>query len=110
MSVRPLLFVAALATLFAGPARAEEAEFTLVLRNHLFEPASLEVPAGQKFILVVRNEDAAKEEFESHDLKLEKVVAGKGTIRLKVGPLRPGEYRFVGEYHEDSAKGVLVAK
>ena len=105
-----LLAIAVLAGLFANSVRAEGTEFTLVLRNHQFEPASLTVPAGQKITLIVRNEDATKEEFESHDLKIEKVVGGKAMIRVMVGPLKPGDYRFVGEYHEDSAKGVLTAR
>ena len=35
---------------------------------------------------------------------------GGQEIRIIVGPLSPGEYKFIGEYHEDTAKGVLVAK
>jgi len=52
----------------------------------------------------------AAEEFESHDLKIEKVIAGgtSGTVRLR--PLDPGRYPFVGEYHEDTAKGVIVSE
>lgn len=108
--LRSALAAILLAGAFAVPAFAADTEFTLVLRNHQFEPASLTVPAGQKLTLVVRNEDATKEEFESHDLKIEKVVGGKATIRVMIGPLKPGEYRFVGEYHEDSARGMLIAR
>jgi len=50
------------------------------------------------------------EEFESHALKIEKVIAGgtSGTVRLR--PLDPGRYPFVGEYHEDTAKGHIVVE
>jgi hypothetical protein len=37
-------------------------------------------------------------------------VPGKGTITVFVGPLKPGRYGFFGEYHEDTAKGTLVAR
>jgi hypothetical protein len=58
----------------------------------------------------VANEDATPEEFESSALKLEKVIAGKSKATVRVGPLKPGRYEFIGEYHADTAKGVLVAE
>ncbi|MFO1024890.1 MAG: cupredoxin domain-containing protein [Acetobacteraceae bacterium] len=98
------------ALLAAGtPARAEDT-FSLTIRNHRFEPDRLEVPANTKFKLQVKNTDAAAEEFESHSLKREKIVPAGGTVTLSIGPLKPGEYKFFGEYHESTAQGVLVAK
>ncbi|MBS0643223.1 MAG: FTR1 family protein [Proteobacteria bacterium] len=91
------------------PARAEDT-FSLTIRNHRFEPDRLEVPANTKFKLQVKNTDAAAEEFESHSLKREKIVPAGGTVTLSIGPLKPGEYKFFGEYHESTAQGVLVAK
>jgi len=91
-------------------ARAETREFTIAIKNHRFEPSELTVPAGQKVKLVIDNRDATPEEFESHDLKREKVIAGKTKAVIWVGPLRPGKYRFVGEFHEATAQGVLIAK
>lgn len=38
---------------------------SLVIRNHRFEPAELKVPAGKKIKLLVLNQDASIEEFES---------------------------------------------
>ena len=68
------------------------------------------VPAGKKIKLVVENRDATPEEFESHALNREKVIAGKSTATIFIGPLKPGSYPFVGEYNEKTAKGVIVAK
>src|SRR5512140_1808045 len=82
---------------------AADAEFKLVIENHRFTPERLEVPAGQKVKLLVENRDATPEEFESHPLNREKVIPGKSSATLFVGPLKPGEYAFVGEYHEKSA-------
>ncbi len=59
-------------------ALAADDTFTLTIQDHRFEPAQLEVPAGKKLKLVVKNLDPTPEEFESHDLKREKVIAGKG--------------------------------
>ena len=87
-----------------------EAEPALVLENHQFAPDRIEIPAGKKVKLTVENRDATAEEFESEALRIEKVIPGKGKGIVWVGPLKPGEYKFVGEYNEKTAHGVVVAK
>ena len=91
-------------------ALAQGETFTLTIKDHRFQPAELSVPAGKKFHLVVDNQDATPEEFESHKLRVEKVIPGKAKASLPLGPLKPGAYPFVGEFHESTAKGVLRAK
>lgn len=91
-------------------AHAADNEFVLTIKDHKFQPEELTVPAGQKIKLLIDNQDDSAEEFESHLLKREKVVAGKGKITLMVGPLQPGRYPFFGEYHEKTAKGVIVVQ
>jgi hypothetical protein len=89
---------------------AADATVEVVLREHRFDPAEVRVPANTKFRLIVDNQDDGSEEFESKSLRLEKVVKGKTRATLTVGPLKPGRYPFVGEYHEKTAQGVLVAE
>lgn len=108
MKLKTTLFAILLCS--SAGAIAADNEFQLVIREHKFEPAELTVPAGQKIRLVVKNEDATPEEFESRKLKREKVIAGKGSATLLIGPLAPGVYPFAGEYHEASAQGKLIAK
>ena len=110
-SLSKALLLAALLGGFASPLAAAEMEvYDLVLKDHRFIPNRLEVPADRKVVLHLINQDDATEEFDSTDLKREKVVKGGQDIRIIVGPLSPGEYKFVGEYHEETAKGVLVVK
>lgn len=104
-----VLLAAALGAIPAAYA-ADELTFTLTIENHKFSPEELVVPAGKKFKLLVKNLDATAEEFESHDLKREKVIAGKTQAALTLGPLKAGTYKFVGEYNEKTAKGRIVAK
>jgi plastocyanin len=85
-------------------------DYTLTIRDHRFEPAELRIPAGKKIKLTVDNQDASAEEFESHDLNREKVVPAKSKAVLHIGPLKPGRYSFVGEFHEKTAKGAIVAE
>ena len=101
-----VLLVSACAPAFA----AEPPQFTLTLRNHRFVPAQLTIPANTKVKLLIVNEDSTPEEFESHELNREKIVTGKGKITVFVGPLKPGRYPFFGEFHMDTAQGVLIAK
>lgn len=91
-------------------AHAAEGEYTLVIRDHRFEPSELKVPAGRKVKLIVDNQDASAEEFESHALKREKVIQGKSKATVVIGPLKKGRYPFVGEFNEKTAKGVVIAE
>jgi len=97
----------ATALVLAAPALAGEA-YTLTLKDHVFVQETLTVPAGVEFSLIVVNQDSGAEEFESHDLHIEKIVTGGKSITLAIGPLDPGTYNFVGEFHEDSAHGTLI--
>lgn len=94
----------------ASAALAEIPEFVTEIKDHKFSPSEIEIPAGVKFKLIVRNLDKTAEEFESHDLRKEKMVGGGKEITLIIRPLKKGEYEFVGEFHEKTAKGKLIAK
>jgi|SRR6516165_7040232 plastocyanin len=94
----------------ATSAQAQETEVKLLIRDHKFEPSELTVPAGKKIKLIIENQDATAEEFESYELNREKVVPAKGQVTVFVGPLKPGRYPFFGDFHKDTAKGVLVAQ
>jgi plastocyanin len=93
-----------------GAARARADDYVLTIKDHKFTPAEIKVPANQRVVITVVNEDATAEEFDSHALKVEKVVAGKSKGVVRIGPLKPGRYPFVGEYHEATAKGVVIAE
>ncbi len=105
--MKPLLLIAALLPLVAS---AADTEFTLVIKDHRFQPAELTVPAGKKIKLLVDNQDPTPEEFESHPLNREKVIAGNSEATIYIGPLEPGRYPFFGEFNEATAKGTLIAK
>jgi len=84
--------------------------YVIQIRDHRFHPERLLVPAGRKIKLRVENLDETPEEFESYDFNREKIVKGGGKITVYVGPLKEGEYKFFGEFHPETAQGVLVAK
>jgi plastocyanin len=111
MSLLRTMAAAAVALpLLLSAAAADDASAVLSIKNHRFEPAELVVPAGQRIRLTVKNLDAVPEEFESHELKREKIIAGGAEATILIGPLKPGTYKFFGEFHEATAQGHIVAK
>ncbi len=115
---RPLLFVFGIAiTLFMGAGAplalaADVLELRIIKtdRGIEFDPAVLEVPAGKKMKLLVINDSGEAEEFESHELNREKIIRAGGRATIFLPPLEPGEYPFFGEFHPDTAQGVIIAK
>jgi len=91
-------------------AAAQESTYTLVIKDHRFQPTEIEIPAGQKIALIVKNEDSTPEEFESTELRREKVVPGGQQITVYIGPLKPGRYEFVGDFNPKTARGHIIAK
>lgn len=96
----------AAALLAATPVLGQD-NYTLTIRDHKFSP---EAPAGERFQLTIVNEDPTPEEFESNDFHVEKIVGGNRTVKVFVGPLGPGKYKFFGEMHEDTAHGTLTVE
>lgn len=110
LAIRRTLSVALAAAVFCGWAAAAEPEFTIVIKNHRFDPAELKVPAGQRVKLIVDNQDSTPEEFESHSMNREKVIPGGKKATIYIGPLKPGRYTFFGEYNEKTAQGAVIAE
>ena len=108
--MRAMALAAAL-TIFIGlSAGALAQEFSLVIRDHKFEPAEIRVPADKRVVISISNEDATPEEFDSAALKVEKVIPGKSKATVRIGPLTAGRYEFIGEFHSETAKGVVIAE
>jgi plastocyanin len=82
----------------------------LRLKDHKFEPSEIKVPAGKPIAITLKNDDDAVEEFDSNALRTEKIVTKGGTVTIKLKPLAAGRYPFQGEYHPQTAKGVLIVE
>ena len=96
--------------LFAAPGLAGDNVATLTLKDHKFTPAEIHVKAHTPTTVTLANNDDATEEFDSTALKVEKVVSGHATGTFRIRPLAPGRYPFMGEFHSDTAQGVVVAE
>lgn len=104
------VFAVAFATLPFETMAGEKPEFTIIIKDHKFEPEVLRVPAGVKFKLIIHNQDPTPEEFESFELNREKIIGGGRKAIIYIGPLKPGEYPFFGEFNMDTALGTIIAE
>ncbi|HET7084776.1 MAG TPA: cupredoxin domain-containing protein [Rhizomicrobium sp.] len=107
--MKRVLLAVLIATMPALQARAD-APITVHLKNHKFTPATIKVKANQPSMIILYNDDDTADEFDSASLKIEKVVPGKNKGNIRVRPLAPGKYPFMGEYHAATAQGVVIAE
>jgi hypothetical protein len=109
-----IILAAAIAQMGASLGEAAKADdpvnIPVTIKDHRFAPSEIHVPVGKPVILMIKNEDSTAEEFDSSALKIEKVIAGGtyGTVRLR--PLGPGRYPFMGEFHPDTAQGAVISE
>lgn len=102
-----------LAVSLAGVVTVAQAEdvptFKLEMNDGKLNPARIEVPAGKRIKIEVRNTGKGAAEFESVQLRKEKVLAPGAESFVVIAPLDPGEYKFFDDFHQQ-AQGVIVAK
>ena len=107
LAVGAIIVAAILVALAPGAWAEDAATVRLSLKDHRFQPAEARAPAGKPITIVISNLDPTPAEFESKTLRVEKVVAGGGTIIVQIRPLAAGRYRFFDDYHEDTTEGFL---
>ncbi|APR36358.1 periplasmic lipoprotein involved in iron transport [Paraburkholderia sp. SOS3] len=83
--------------------------FQLQMNDGKLIPARIEVPSGQRIKIEVHNVGKGAAEFESVELRKEKVLAPGASSFVVIAPLSPGEYKFFDDFHQQ-AQGVIVAK
>jgi heme/copper-type cytochrome/quinol oxidase subunit 2 len=94
-----------------APCSAEDLpQIAVRLKDHRFEPSEIHVKSGQPTILVVTNADDTAEEFDSSALKVEKVIVAGHNATIRLRPLAPGRFPFMGEFHPETATGVVISE
>lgn len=87
---------------------SEEVSVEVTLRDHIFSPDEIHIPKDKKIVLLINNMDSTVEEFDSPSLKREKILRSNSVTKVVLGQLSAGKYEFVGEFHAETAKGVLI--
>jgi plastocyanin len=86
----------------------QEKNITIEIKNGQFSPSIIELNKSDRITLSIFNQDSDSEEFESLDLNKEKMIMPGKTIKIKLGQLRPGQYKFFGDFHPSTAKGKII--
>jgi plastocyanin len=84
-------------------------EVALTIDKDQFQPSEIKVKANTPFTLVVTNKNAKAAEFESKDLRVEKVVPAGKTVNVLIRALKPGTYAFFDDFNK-AASGRIVAE
>ena len=105
----PVCFSAVLVLAVASPSLADDPSYSIALKNNQFVPSEVQIPAGVKVKLVVRNDNPTPSEFESTQFHREKVVPPGQEITVFVGPLDAGSYEFFDDFHPET-RGHLIVK
>jgi len=102
--------ILAFAGLVSLSARAEDPTFRIEFKDGVVTPKRIEVPAKVRIVLELVNAGSTPAEFESKELRKEKVLAPGSSSSLILRSLDPGEYKFMDDFHPERPASVLVAK
>ncbi|KIL99093.1 MAG: cupredoxin domain-containing protein [Magnetospirillum sp.] len=95
--------------LAASSAFADEiGVYNLTMSKEKFLPERIEIPAETKVSIMIDNQGDATEKL-NFLVNHERVLPGGKATRLFIGPLEPGEYKFVGIYHPERSF-IIIAK
>jgi len=113
MRMMVVVFVAVVLGTLVAPVGARAAdtppEIALSIEQKKFQPAEVKVKAGAPFVLVITNKGTAAAEFESKDLRTEKVVPAGKTVKVRIRALKPGTYAFFDDFNKETT-GRIVAE
>ncbi len=94
-----------------GAAQAEDLPtFQLDMKDGKLTPERIVAPAKQRFKIEITNSGKSAAEFESIQLRKEKVLAPGAHSFVVFRSLSPGEYKFFDDFHQTTAQGVLVVQ
>jgi plastocyanin len=105
-----VLFAAFAVVAVSSAARSQTTEIAISVKDNKFDPVEVEAPANTPIRFKIKNLDAKPMEFESKDLKFEKIVTGGGEATVNARAQKPGRYEFYDDFHEETTRGFLTVK
>lgn len=82
----------------------------IVIQDHKFIPDTIYLKPNKKIKIIIHNKDDSTEEFDSIDLRREKIIPSHSTVSVVLAPLVVGKYDFMGEFHSDTARGSIIVQ
>lgn len=87
--------------------KAQLPVYEINLKNHIFYPNLIEVEKGQRFKLIVHNLDDTAEDFKTGVLRKDKIISGNSQEIIIIEIEKSGDYEFFGDFHKETAKGII---
>lgn len=84
--------------------------FRIEIKNGVITPLAVEVPANTRIRLELSNTGTSAVEFESVQLKKEKLIASGNSTVMVIRSLDPGSYDFFDDFHIDMPHAKLIAR
>jgi hypothetical protein len=109
----PALLALTLATALlclSPPSAAQSANFEIIAQDGPLQPAQLQVPAGVKLRITLRNTGKTPVEFESLGLHLERLVQPDSAATVTVPGLSAGSYSIGDEFHPNNGTVQILAR
>lgn len=85
-------------------------DFRIEFSDGVITPLQLEVPANTRFRIELINSGSTPVEFESLQLRKEKVIGPGNQTVMVIRRLDPGTYDFFDDFHLDAPHAVLIAR
>lgn len=104
------LTIAVLFFAASGAIGADEPTFRIEFSDGLITPLQLDVPANTRFRIELVNLGSTPVEFESLQLRKEKVIGPGNQAVMVIRRLDPGTYDFFDDFHLDAPHAVLIAR
>ncbi|BBO59328.1 cupredoxin domain-containing protein [Mycoavidus sp. B2-EB] len=109
-AVLALVFTLSNAKRDEAKTKEELLTFELDMADGKLTPSRIEVPANQPIKISITNSGKKAAEFESIQLRKEKVLAPGSKSFVVIKKMAPGEYKFFDDFHQATAQGVIVAR
>lgn len=108
--MRHLGFALTCALLSFSVSAADIFTVQLEMKDGKLIPSTLKVPANTRIRIEVRNSGSSPAEFESTQMRKEKVLAPGAKSVVVIARLRPGQYSFFDDFHLDHPRGLVIAE
>jgi len=84
--------------------------YEVTITDGKFDPEKIEVTAGQRFKITIKNTGSSPAEFENLSMRVEKVLGPGVQSFVVIHPLKPGSYKFIDEFHLDMPGFEIIAQ
>lgn len=84
--------------------------YNVTIKDGVFTPSFINVANGHRIRIKIKNIGKSPAEFENLSLIVEKTLGSDVESVAVIPPLRPGNYKFIDEFHMNMPGFTIIAK